>query len=150
MFEQQVEHYKKKYYGIKNSLENRSIEPYLKNWGITDLKESLLSNSKEFRDFAYDIARSVMPGRVSCTTYAAVISYIADLVGVDVKAFAGFCLPKSHPKYETELSFFNTKKTEGVEHPLMATHVYVEINGNSYEYYNGDTSNIAHIDCVEI
>jgi hypothetical protein len=92
-----------------------------------------------------------MPGRVSCTTYAAVVASVADAVGVAYDAKAGFCLQKSSPKYEKNLADFKKQKAESSdEHPFFATHVYLLINGEEYEYYNGDTSNVDHIDVVSI
>jgi hypothetical protein len=55
------------------------------------------------------------------------------------------------PNYAKDLADFKqAKQTSGDEHPLFATHVFIQVGDTTYEYYNGDTSNIDHIDCVEI
>jgi hypothetical protein len=92
-----------------------------------------------------------MPGKVSCTTYAAVIAAIAEVYGISYVTKAGFCLQKSSSQYEKNLKDYKAKKSSSNDpHPFFATHVYVEIDGKSYEYYNGDTSNIDHLDVITI
>ena len=150
MFHSQVRHYTEKYNKMKGSISAKSVEHAMNLTGMSeeDIKTGLMENSSNFRNFAFQIAKSMMPGRVSCATYAAVIAYLADKYGVEYKVMVGFCLPKSSPVFDREVEAFNKRKAEGVEHPVFANHVYVEINGASYEYFNGDTANIEHIDCI--
>lgn len=153
MFFNQVNHYKEKFRSTVNSVTIKSIEDFARSSGVSDdaLRKGFESNSKEFRTFVYSFAKTLMPGRVSCTTYAAVVALIASKFNVDFKAMAGFCLQKNAPNYAKDLADFNqAKQISGDEHPLFATHVYLQVGDTTYEYYNGDTSNIDHIDCVDI
>lgn len=151
IFDSQVKHYKEKFHSTVDNVTFKSIENFGKMHGVNadTIKEGLNSNSEDFRRFVYSYSKTLMPGHVSCTTYAAVVAVIASNFGVKYKAYSGFCLPKSNPRYEAEKASFESKKGSD-EHPCLATHVFVEINGVAFEYYNGDTSNIDHIDCVEI
>lgn len=153
IFNSQVEHYRDKFYSTLDAITTKAIETSAKSNGVTDefLKTGLLENSEGFRKFCYNFAKTLMPGRVSCTTYAAVVASVARKFDLDYKVYSGFCLPMNNPKYAVEKDNFDKRKAEsGDEHPIFATHVYLTINDNIYEYYNGDTSNIDHIDCVEI
>lgn len=153
MFDSQIAHYKEKFHNTMDNISVKAIESSARSNGVSDefLKTGLLENSEGFRRFCYSFAKTLMPGRVSCTTYAAVVAVIATKFGVDFKAYSGFCLPKNSPKYNEEKASFDKRVAEsGDKHPVFATHVYLVINDKYYEYYNGDTSNIDHIDCVEI
>ena len=104
---------------------------------------------EKFEKFVLTYAK-IMPGRVSCTTYAAAVAKIADDLGVKYRIYAGFCVPKSFPKYEEDKKAFKEKRDNGVEHPMFPTHVYLETaKGVIYEYYNGE-KDIDHIDSVVI
>lgn len=151
MFNKQVEHYKNKFYNTVDNVSYQSVKSFAASMGIAEdfLKCGLLENTEEFRKLVYSYAKTLMPGRVSCTTYAAVVAVIAKNFDIDYKVMSGFCLPKDHPQYAKNRAEFDEKK-RSTEHPVLATHVFLLINDNYYEYYNGDTSNIDHIDCVEI
>lgn len=151
MFDANVKHYKEKYHSMIKDIPRKSLDTYIKGLGITDesFKAGFEENSEEFRNFVYNFAKTLMPGRVSCTTYAAVVSVIADKYGVAYQGYAGFCLPKTNPRYEAELADFNKRRDLDV-HPAFANHVYTEIDGKIYEFFNGATSDIDHIDCVTI
>ena len=82
--------------------------------------------------------------------YAAVVACIAQKFGVPYKVYAGFCIQKSSARYERDKTDWESKRASGVKHPFFATHVYTEANGMIYEYFNGDFSNIDHLDVVEI
>lgn len=153
IFDSQIAHYRDKFHSVKENISIKAIEKSAKSNGISDesLKSGLLENSESFRKFCYSFAKTLMPGHVSCTTYAAVVAAIAEKEGVAYQVYSGFCLPKNNPKYAEEKANFDKRKEEtGDEHPIFATHLFLMINGQFYEYYNGDTSNIDHIDCVGI
>lgn len=153
MFFNQVNHYKEKFHNTVSSLTIKSVDDFARSSGVSEdsLRKGFESNSKEFRTFVYSFAKTLMPGRVSCTTYAAVVAVIAIKFGAEYKAMSGFCLQKNTPNYAKDLAdFMQARQTTGDEHPLFATHVYIQVGDTTYEYYNGDTSNIDHIDCVEI
>ena len=152
LFETGVKQYTEKFNKLVNDISMKSIESVAKSHGFPaeTLKTGLDSNSHDFRKFCYAYASTLMPGRVSCCTYAAVVACIARHFGVPYKAYAGFCLQKSSPRYERDKGDWEAKKATGVEHPFFATHVYLEVNGVDFEYYNGDTSNIDHLDVVQI
>lgn len=152
LFEHGVQQYQSNFTGLVNDISIQSIKMVAKSRGISEemLKSGLETNSKEFRQFCYIYASTVMPGRVSCTTYAAVVAIIAQHFGVAFKVYAGFCLRKSSPRYIRDKKDWEAKKAAGEEHPFFATHVYCEANGNAYEYYDGDTSGVEHLDVVEI
>lgn len=153
LFDSQVQRYKEKFHQTVGAISVKAIETSARGHGISmsQLKEGLLANSEDFRVFCYTFAKTLMPGRVSCTTYAAVVAVIAQKLGVEYKAYSGFCMPMSNPRYEEELSGFQKRQvSSGDEHPISATHVFLKIGDRYYEYFNGDTSNIDHIDYVEI
>lgn len=152
LFESGVAQYKKKFEGLVSNISAMSIESIARSRGVSmeSLKTGLESNSQEFQQFCFRYASTLMPGRVSCTTYAAVVACIAKHFGVPYVAYSGFCLQKTSARYERDKADFERLKSEGKEHPMFATHVYTEINGVAYEYYNGDTSNVDHLDVVEI
>lgn len=152
LFESGVEQYKKKYEGLVGSISSVSIESIARSYGVAmdSLKSGLETNSQDFRKFCYAYASTLMPGRVSCCTYAAVVACIAQRFGVPYKVYAGFCLQKNSARYEKDKSDWEAKRASGQEHPFFATHVYTEVNGQSYEYYNGDFTDIDHLDVVEI
>lgn len=152
LFETGVKQYQAKFNGLMNDISINSIKMMAKSRGVSMdmLKSGLQSNSKEFRQFCFVYASTLMPGHVSCTTYAAVVAQIAQHFGVPYKAYAGFCLRKSSPRYNKDKGDWDAKKAQGEEHPFFATHVYLEVNGKSFEYYDGDTSGVEHLDVVEI
>lgn len=151
MFDANVKHYKEKYHNMIDNISRKSLDAYIKSSGVTDefFKAGFEENSEQFRQFVLTFAKTLMPGHVSCTTYAAVVSVIAEKYGVAYQGYAGFCLPKSHPRYEVELGDFNKRKGSD-QHPALANHVYTEIDGKIYEFFNGNTSDIDHIDCITI
>lgn len=151
MFDSQVKHYRDKFNSIKDGLSAGAILSSAKGNGIMEdsLKTGLLENSEEFRLYCYKYAKTLMPGRVSCTTYAAVVAKLAEHFGIAYITYVGFCLPKSNERYAIEKSGWDKRKAEsGEEHPMFANHVYLKINNKEYEYFNGDTTNIDHIDCI--
>lgn len=152
MFNRQVAHYSKKFHDTRKALNGFNFNVFADKVGIgsDNLKSALEGDTKEFRDMCYKISKSLVVGRVSCTTYASVVSKVAESVGVSYKAYAGFCLPRNNPRFEKEMEEYNKKKDTGVEHPGLATHVFVMIGDKFYEYYNGESSNIEHIDYIKI
>lgn len=150
IFETQIKHYTEKFEELLTTLESKSLVQVTGGIPTNTLETDFKANSDSFRNTALKIASSMMPGRVSCTTYAAVCARICEEYNIPYKVYAGFCLKKNHVTYAKDLAGFNEKKSSGVEHPAMATHVYLEANGVAYEYYSGDTFNIEHIDCVVI
>jgi len=153
IFDSQIKHYKEKFDSIRKELNANAIIAGAKSNGVTDefLKAGLIENSEEFRLYCYKYAKTLMPGRVSCTTYAAVVSVLADHYGVEYNVCSGFCLPVSNEKYSSEKAAWEKRRSEtSEEHPVFANHVFLKINDKYYEYFNGDTSNIDHIDCITI
>lgn len=152
LFETGVKQYTEKFNKLTSDISMKSIEAIARSHGfpMEMLKSGLETNSPDFKKFCYVYASTLMPGRVSCCTYAAVVASIATHFGVPYKAYAGFCLQKSSARYAKDKSDWKAKRASGVEHPFFATHVYTEINGVSYESYNGDTSGIDHLDVVLI
>lgn len=149
LFEKQIKHYTEKYNETKKLFNEKDYTVIQKVSGITDLKSAFEANDEKFEKFVLTYAK-IMPGRVSCTTYAAAVAKIADDLGVKYRIYAGFCVPKSFPKYEEDKKAFKEKRDNGVEHPMFPTHVYLETaKGVIYEYYNGE-KDIDHIDSVVI
>lgn len=149
LFEKQVKHYTDKYKETKKIFDGRDYDVYKKLSNITDVKASFEKNDSDFEKFVLSYAK-IMPGKVSCTTYASAVARIADDIGVSYKIKAGFCVSKSFPKYETDKKAYEDRKKKGIEHPMLATHVYLETSdGKIYEYFNGQ-HDIDHIDVVEI
>lgn len=152
LFETGVKQYTEKFNKLSNEISMKSIEAIAKSHGfpMETLRAGFESNSPDFKKFCYVYASTLMPGRVSCCTYAAVVACIAKHFGVPYKAYAGFCLQKSSARYAKDKGDWEAKKATGAEHPFFATHVYTEVNGVAYEYFNGETSGIDHLDVVEI
>ena len=121
LFDKQVKHYTDKYNELKKVFEKRDYTVIAKTLGV-DVKDSFKKNDEDFEKFVLAYA-NVMPGRVSCTAYAAAVARICDDNGIKYKVYTGFCEPKNFVKYKTD------KKI--------------------YEYYNGE-KDIDHIDVVEI
>lgn len=153
LFNSQVNRFKTKFHQTVDNISVKAIETNAKGHGISMdmLKEGLLANSEDFRIFCYKFAKTLMPGRVSCTTYAAVVAVIAEKFGVAYTPYVGYCLQINSPKYESDKAgFYERRESTGDEHPITVSHVFVRIEDKYYEYLNGDTSNIDHIDYVEI
>lgn len=105
-----------------------------------ELKRMFEANDEKFVDFCVDFSSRLEQGKVLSTTYAAVVSVIAKKLGKTYKAYAGFCIPKSSPAY-------NTIDKGSI---LIVNHVYITVDGKDYEYLNGATSDIEHVNVVEI
>ena len=150
VFNKQIEHYTKKFNETLGRLRSADITDLYEKKGIFNLSEAIVTNEDAFRLATYKIASTLMPGVVSCTTYAAVCARVAEEFGISYTVMAGFCLKDSHPTKNKDLAYYEEQKSKGIEHPMMATHVYLDIKGVFYEYYSGDTSGINHIDCIVI
>ena len=152
MFEPNVEQYKKKFNGLVNNISEMSLFSIAKSYGVSEevLRSGLETNNETFRRFCLNYASTLMPGRVSCTTYAAVVACVAKMLGVQYKVYAGFCLQKNSPRYQKDRGDWQAKRDTGEVHPFFANHVFTEISGVAYEYFNGDFDNIDHVDVVEI
>ena len=76
MFDANVKHYKEKYHNMIDNISRKSLDAYIKSSGVTDefFKAGFEENSEQFRQFVLTFAKTLMPGHVSCTTYAAVVS----------------------------------------------------------------------------
>lgn len=152
LFEKQVKHYTDKYKDTKKIFDERDYNVYMGMLGIKDkdaLKGAFESNNELFEQFILLYAK-IMPGKISCTTYAAAVAKLCEDFGVNYKVYTGFCMPKSYVKYKEDKKAYEDKKKKGVEHPMFPTHVYLETSDKKiYEYYNGD-KDIDHIDVVRI
>ena len=149
MWKKTLEHYKVKFNDAKESINIDNIDSKIKMKGITDVKSELLANSDNFRSLALEIA-DIMPGKVSCTSYAAAVAVIAEKCGIDYKVYGGFCIPNNYGRYEDDLLAFKKGKDAGKKHPFFATHVFVMINDKYYEYINGVFEGVDHLDYEEI
>lgn len=152
MFDTQVDHFTKKFEETCKVVTQKQIDIEMRsvNFDEDKLYEGLVNNTKEFRTFVYNFCKQLMPGRVSCTTYAAVVAVICKRFEIPYSAYAGFCIPRSNMRYDAEMEAYNKKKATGVKHPVIATHVYLVANDINYEYYNGATDDIEHIDVVKM
>lgn len=152
IFDSQINHYTTKLRNMVDTINAETVEKYAKGKGVDaeTLKSEFIANTDNFKTLIYNYAKTLMPGKVSCTTYAAIVVVLAKKYGLSYKVMSGFCLIKSNPKYERDRADFETMRSKGVEHPLFANHVYVVINSQEYEFYNGETNNIDHIDVIEI
>ena len=152
LFEKQVKHYTDKYNDTKKIFDERDYSVYQNMLNVKDIKKELIANTELFEKFVLAYSR-IMPGKVSCTTYAAAVAKLCDDLGIKYKIYTGFCIPKSYAKYAEDKKAYEDKKSNGIEHPMFPTHVYLEadIKGKKkiYEYYNGD-KDIDHIDVSAI
>lgn len=152
MYKEQVEHYKKRMLEMKNAMAGVDIDGVVASLGFTgmDLKQELLDNTQKIQTVALNIAKKATLGRILGYGYAAAITNLADLLGVNYKLYSGFCVPSDSVRFSKELADFDKKKTADNPHPSMANHFYVMIGNNCYEYYNGRTSGIEKIDVAEV
>ena len=149
LFDKQVKHYTDKYNELKKVFEKRDYAVIAKTLGVEDVKEAFKKNDDTFEKFVLAYA-NVMPGKVSCTAYAAAVARICEDNGIKYKIYTGFCEPKNFVKYKTDKKTYNERKKKGEKHPMFPTHVYLETEDKKiYEYYNGE-KDIDHIDVVEI
>lgn len=147
-----VEHYQKKFNDMCLNITSKAILDFCKAEGVSEetLKDWLSANNEDFKKFCFTYARTLMPGQVSCVTYAAVVAVICTMFSVGYTAYAGFCLRQTMPNYDKNLSDYKKACSCGKWNHDFANHVYVEVDGRSYEYYSGDLSNIDHVEVVEI
>ena len=153
MFDHQIKHYIKKYNMVREKLKASVIIKSAAIDGLSrdELKQALLDNTKEFKTFVYRYARTLIPGNLVGSTYAAVVATLMDefgLTGYICKS--GFCVAKDDDQYERYLSEFNEMKAKGDEHPTFANNFYIEYAGKDYEYYNSHFSGIDHIDVITV
>lgn len=154
MFMKQVVHYQEKIENARSFVSDGKIETSISSEGISkdELRFVIEENGDRLDKLVLNIAKFLMPGRVSCTSYAAVVSRLMDYVGItDYKTAAGFCLPKNGAKYAEDRANFDVRKTTKT-HPVIATHAFIYYDGKYYESYNGQRGEdaIDHIDCVEV
>lgn len=150
LFEKQVNQYKEKFSQLYAMLGKKDIVALYNKCGVSDLETELKGNTVAFKSATLKIAMTLMPGIPSCTVYAAIVASACERLGISFRAMSGTCIKTSFPSYEKDKAHILAQKEAGVEHPLMATHVYIEVEDTIYEYYAGDFSEIDHIDCVEI
>ena len=148
MFNKTVEHYKVKYQNEYVNINLDGVEQKAATFGIHNLKKEFLANSIEFKDFILTIAKT-SNNKVSAIAYTAAIVKLAEMYNLPCKKYVGFCMKKNSHKYEETVIDFNKRKSEGIEHPLFATHMYATVADTDYEYYDGDFDNIDHIDVIE-
>ena len=75
----------------------------------------------------------------SCYAFSAIVAKLMDHYDISYKCYSGLAFPsKDSRDYKEYLRRNNPKDKE------MDTHVWIEINGIYYEYYNGSNS-IIHI-----
>lgn len=151
-FMEGVVHYGDKVSKARSFVNDNRIETCMKKMGVSkdELKYLIDINDSKLSVLSFAIARFIMPGRVSCSSYAAVVSRLMDYVGVeDYQIIAGFCLPKDGINYKHDREVFDRLK-EVETHPVTATHVFIYYNKKYYECFNGSVDNIDHIDCVDV
>ena len=139
-----------KYDKIKSELDYNDIKTYAKTSGVTEeaLEQGLLSNSSNFQTLAFNYSKTVMPGKVNSPTYAAVVAKIAEHFGISFTVYVGFALPEDSSNYDSWKKEFEEMKANGDEKAGVPNHVYININGKDYEYFNGNTANITHFNCI--
>lgn len=150
LFEKQVNQYSEKFAQLYAQLGKKDVVSLYKKCGLTDVEAELRGNTKDFRVATLKIAMTLVPGIPSCTVYAAVVAAACNAFGIGFVIKTGTCIKTTAPSYEKDKAHILEQKAAGVEHPLMATHVFLETKDEVYEYYSGDFSDIDHIDCVEI
>ena len=150
LFENQVKSYSNKFAQFYTRLGKKDVLALYKKCGLADVEVELTNNTKAFKEATLKIAMTLMPGIPSCTVYAAIVASALSALDMPFIAKAGTCIKRSMKSYEKDTKYFHEQKAAGIEHPLMATHVYIESQGKIYEYYSGEFSDIDHLDCVEI
>lgn len=99
---------------------------------------------------ASSMISSIMRGNFTSEVFCAAVAVICDDKGVSYKKYCGFALPVGIDNYEKNLKQFEEKKASGVEHPLFANHIYLEVSGTSYDLFkNVLFDKVNHLDCSE-
>ena len=150
LFEKQVNQYSEKFNKLYAQLGKKDVVSLYKKCGLTDVEAELRGNTKDFRTATLKIAMTLVPGIPSCTVYAAIVAAACNAFGIGFVVKTGTCIKTSAPTYAKDKAHILEQKAAGVEHPLMATHVFLETKDAVYEYYSGAFDDIDHIDCVEI
>ena len=148
IYQKSADRYKNKFRDLIGQIPDNEIQKQMKLNGISEasMKDELLANSGRFQNFALGVAKSLITGRVACTAYAAIVAHVAESLGVDYKAYTGYCLQKESPKYARNKSDWDKSGA----YQLVPTHVFVMIGDKYYEYFNGNTEGVDHLDAVEI
>lgn len=82
--------------------------------------------------------------------FSAAVAYICEAKGVEYKKYCGFAVPKDSPTYNKDVEGFNKRKSSGVEHPLFANHMYLDVEGTTYDLFRGKLAvDVNHLDCIE-
>jgi hypothetical protein len=154
MSKEQVKILSDEFYKIRHEVkESGKIDNLSKS--DDDLRTLFTENNEEFQKFAYNIAKGTIKRtnnpfqdrEVNPIRYAAIVSLLADKLGIDyitnlsVTAVAGASVIK---EYHSRI-----EKAEEA-HPLPFTSLYVEANGESYEYYNKVFTHLEHIDTIPV
>lgn len=139
MFEKQNKRYYEKFLKYCDQLRVQHIET---KFNLDDFK----ANNDNFKKVAGDFAVKFASGINCCVGYSALCAVCAEACGLDYKLYAGFCLKPNFANKDEEIRRFNQRKAEGVVHPGISTHTYLECNGNCYEFFSGDFDSIK-LDC---
>lgn len=152
VFETGVKQNKAKFEALMSGLCAKSLSSVARSRGVTvdALKEGLQTNSDTFQNFCKNYAKSLMPGKISQCGYAVVVASIASRLGVPYKSYTGFALRQNDPRYEMDKAAWQEKAAQGEICVFFANHFWTEVNGKVFEYFNGDTEAIDHLDVVEI
>ena len=114
-------------------------------WTPERMESALRTNAPGFRLFCHEFGRSLVPVRVSSTTYAGVVAVIARQFGVPYKAYAGFCLLRTQKGYEEQKKHYMESRENGSN--MLATHVYIDVDGEIFEFMNDlESTDIDHIE----
>lgn len=114
-------------------------------WTPDRMESALRSNAPELRLFCYEFGRTLVPGRVSSTTYAGVVAAIAHRFNVPYTAYAGFCLSKTQKGYEEQKKRYMESREKGGS--ILAMHVYLDVDGSIFEFMNDlESTDIDHIE----
>lgn len=99
-------------------------------------KKNLLSNTQDFRNKVVGI--KLKDAGVSCYRYASVVARLMDYYKIPYT----FCIGKA----------VILKGNDEIPNPddiAMVNHVWVYSNGKYYEYFNGPTTNVKHLEVTK-
>lgn len=152
MFNKQLDYFKRQMLSVKDKMQSRNVEMIAKSiyFNMESLEDAFKDNTNEFKKLGYLISKSINPGVSGSWAYVGVVCHYAEEFKLDYKVYAGFCLPDNHHKLDEAKEDFEEQKKNGIEHPLVPNHMYVEIGENVYELYDNAFSGIEHIDCIEM
>lgn len=150
MFEKTFGAKVKKYNDFKEAFKGVHIATMANSLGINLSTLDIGSDKDSVYRLAMRIVGSKIKGNVTPEVFCAAVSAICEAKGVPYKKYCGFALPKDASEYSKNEEQFNKMKQKGIEHPIFANHIYIEVGDTCYDLFkNVLNDDVNHFDCLE-